>query len=113
MAGYTVGLSYGWRKSYRAVAGDAAFEPFRAPEQVEVGDGFAHGEVALLEVELAAEQHRHEVGGTQRPGGRVYGGVELRQPCVVMRVELADAQRDTAERQAVRGQHQGVRGQIA
>ena len=37
---------------------DPALEPRRVPEVVEMGDRLAHREVALLDVELAAEEHR-------------------------------------------------------
>ena len=37
-----------------------------APEVVEVGDRLAHREEALLQVELAAEQHRHHLRGGHR-----------------------------------------------
>ena len=67
-----------------------AREPARVPEVVEVRDRLAHREEALLQVELAAEQHRDEVGGADR---RVRGGNrrdELGEPRGVVRAQLRD-----------------------
>ena len=77
-----------------------------------MGDRLAHGEVALLDVELAAEEHRNEIGGRERRGGRAHRFGELGEPCVVMGAKLAHAQRNAAERQAVRRQYQGVLRQV-
>ena len=82
------------------------------PQVIEVGDRLAHGEEALLQVELAAEQHRH----ARRPRS----AARLRR----RRARRSSASRaawcarscatrsgDAAERQAVRRQHQRVVGQ--
>ena len=73
-----------------------------------MGDRLAHGEVALLDVELAGEEHRNEIGGRQRRGCRVHRFGELGEPRVVMDPKLAHAHWNTAERQAVRRQYQRV-----
>ncbi len=78
-----------------------------------MGDRLAHREEALLHVELAREQHGDELGRAQRRRGRRIGIDELGEPRVVMRAQLRDAQRDAAERQPVRGQHQRVGRQRA
>ncbi len=50
------------REAQRAVGGDAAVEPCRVPEVIEMGDRLAHREEPLLDVELAPKQHRDELG---------------------------------------------------
>ena len=72
----------------------------RMPEVVEVGDRLAHREKALLQVELAAEQHRHEIG-RRATGVAPRPRLELRQPRRVVRAQLRDARtrcRETAGR---------------
>ena len=95
-----------------AVRVDATVELRRAPQIIEMGDRLAHREIPLLDVELAAEKHGNEIGSAERCGGRAHRVVELGEPRLVMRPELRDAQRDPAERQPVRRQHQRVGRQV-
>ena len=81
------------------------------PQMVEMGDGLAHREKALLQVEFAPKQHRQHVGGADRRCGGGDGLLEFRQTGGVMRVQLRHAQRDAAKRQAMRRQHQRFRRQ--
>ena len=74
-------------------------------------DRLADREEALLEVELAAEQHRHDCGGRGRPAGLSDGIDQFGQACAVVVAQRFDAGAYAAERQAVRRQHQRVVGQ--
>src|SRR5207237_4607382 len=56
-----VGYS-GSHKTDVAVISDKSRKPLRMPEMVEVGDRLAHREKALLQIELATEEHGNEFG---------------------------------------------------
>src|SRR5581483_3926541 len=88
------------------VAGEAAL----AFEVVQVGERLAEGETELVAVELAAEQHRQQVGGGERAGA---GGDDLAAARLVVRRQLVDAQMHAAERQVVRRQDNDVGRQLA
>ena len=79
----------------------ARVEPAGVPEVIEVRDGLAHREEPLLQVELAPEQHRHQVGGGHRPAAARRRLGELGEARRVMRAQLRDARgrcRGTAAR---------------
>lgn len=89
-----------------SVGGDAAVESAAVPQAIEVGDRFAHRKKTLLQIELAPEQHRHEIGGGERARGADHGRGKLVEPRDVMRAQLRDAHGDPTERQAMRWQHE-------
>ena len=83
-----------------------------SPQVIEMGDRLAHREEALLQVELAAEQHRHDARAADSgASAAATASCELGEARVVMRAQLRDARGDAAERQAVRRQHQRRIGQ--
>src|SRR5215471_9132671 len=67
-------------------------------EEAQVREGLAHGEAQLVAVQLAPEQHRHQLRGAPRLDERVERLVE---PRGVVVAELADALMQAAEWQAV------------
>src|SRR5690606_39300156 len=76
---------------------------------VQVRKGLAHGERELMQVELAPEQYRYDLG---RRLGRGAGFDNLCQALGVMLVLLADTLVQATERLAVRRQNQRVVRQI-
>src|SRR5262245_52565981 len=77
---FGVQLSYGWRESYRPGRVDPAQDAAGMPQMIEMGDRLAHREVALLDVELAAEEDGDEVGGAQGCRGGAKRVLELGEP---------------------------------
>ncbi|KAG1279107.1 hypothetical protein G6F64_014603 [Rhizopus arrhizus] len=69
----------------------------------------AHGVGHQEQVQLALEQHRHDVGGRLRLRGARFQ--DFSQTVAVMLVLLRDALVQARERAAMRGQDQGVVGQ--
>ena len=76
---------------------------------IQVGDGLAHREKALLQVELAAEEHRHDVRGGDREARR---GFELGKAGNVVGAQLFDAGGNAHKGQAVRRQDERAGGQL-
>src|SRR6185295_5775742 len=95
-------------KAERPVVRQRTAHAAAPPEIIEMRYGFAHREELLLEVERAPKQDRHHLRGRDRRPRRGDRLDELRQPCVMMRAQLADPKRDAAKRQAMRGKHERV-----
>lgn len=79
------------------------------PQGVQVGNGFAHGEGGLVQVQRAFEEHGQHVGGAAGRGGA--GLQHLGQALAVVVVELFNAGVQAGEGFAMGGQRQGVRVQ--
>jgi hypothetical protein len=73
---------------------------------VEVGDRLAHREKALLQVELAAEEHRNEFGCR---AWLVRRRDQLGQPRVMVRAQLLDTRTGADKRQTVRRKDERIR----
>src|SRR5262245_23892974 len=69
--------------------------PFRF-EVVEVREGLPDGEAELMRVQLAAEEHGHEIRGGARLGD---GVCRLGEPLVMVLSEVVEPVMETAERQ--------------
>jgi hypothetical protein len=69
------------------------------PQVIEVGDGLAHGECRLVQIELAFEEHGQQVCGTAGAFGARDGHVFKAVAMVIF--ELLDACVDSREWQAV------------
>ncbi len=78
-------------------------EPAELDQVVEVGERLANGEGELMEVELAAEQDRDELGRRARLAA---GLGRAREALVVVVRKLVQAELEPAEREAVGGQHE-------
>src|SRR5207302_799841 len=77
----------GSHKTDVAVISDKSRKPLRMPEMVEVGDRLAHREKALLQIELATEEHGDEFGCR---AWLVRRRDQLGQPRVMVRAQLQE-----------------------
>ena len=80
------------------------------PEVIEMGDGLAHREKALVNVEFTPEEDGYKVGCTKRSVRLLHCVRELGKARLVVSAELSHTQRDAAKRQSVRRQHKRIRG---
>src|SRR6266478_4801146 len=99
----------GSHKTDLAVISDKSRKPLRAPEMVEVSDCLAHREKALLQVELAAEEHRNEFGCRVWLVRRRY---QLGQPRIMVRAQLLDTGTGADKRQTVRRENERIRREV-
>ena len=78
------------------------------PQGIEVGNRFAHGKSGLVQVQLALEQHRQQLGRAARCARA--GLQQVIQAFSVVFLQLFNAQLGPLERSPMRGQHQAVVG---
>src|SRR5580765_7909113 len=103
-------IGSGFLKAVDAVAADETGGLPLGLEVVQVRQGLADGEAELMRIELAPEQHGHQVERRAGLGDRVE---RLREPLIVVMPEILEPRVQAAEGQAVRGQDQLVLGQRA
>src|SRR6266581_4886903 len=102
------GMSLVLSVANHAVGADRTLQAPIEMEEVEVGHRLAHGEEKLVRVELASKKR---IEHARRRFGSIAGFMQLGEAQAVMLPELRDSLAQAPERQAVRGQREGRRGQ--